>query len=290
LDALRRAVVQFKNIEGAEALTQEMTRLFKGFHLDGVADSLPPVAALSVYQEFRELTPPGKEGDRVINKLVDRLVMADLLEEAVELMNYQIKFRASGERKAAAGARLAQILLMDRNPENAIKALHKSRIRKIPEKLAAWRRLLEVQAVAELGKTTEALKMLAKDFSLDADKLRAGILWRAKRWPEAARVLARLTGGLDAENLDDDAAALLLKRAVALALNNDTEGLEFLRDRFGAAMSKSKRAAEFHAMIGKKALETEDFALLARRAGELDIFTSFLKRRQVATGTKSAIN
>ena len=100
-----------------------MTRLFKGFHLDGVADSLPPVAALSVYQEFRELTPPGKEGDRVINKLVDRLVMADLLEEAVELMNYQIKFRASGERKAAAGARLAQILLMDRNPENAIKAL-----------------------------------------------------------------------------------------------------------------------------------------------------------------------
>ena len=290
LDALRRAVIQFNDNEGAESLTQEMTRLFKQFHLDGVADSLPPIAALSIYQEFRELMPPGKEGDNVIHKLVDRLVSADLLAEAADLLNYQIGFRAKGTRKAAAGARLAEILLTDRNPAQAIEALRKSRVPKMPERPAARRRLLEVRSLADLGKTDEALKMLAIVNSADADKLRAAILWRNKRWPEAARVLARLTGGADADNLDEESAALLLRRAVALALDNDREGLDYLRGRFGDAMAKSKRAADFHAVIGKKPLETEDFAALARRAGELDVFTAFLKRRIGGAGTAAVIN
>ena len=290
LDALRRAVIQFNDIEGAEALTQEMTRLFKQFHLDGVADTLPPIAALSVYQEFRELMPPGKEGDNVIHKLVDRLVSADLLAEAADLLNYQIGFRAKGARKAAAGARLAEILLTDRNPARAIEALRNSRVPKTSERLAARRRLLEVRSLADLGKADEALKMLAKDDSADADKLRAAILWRSKRWPEAARVLARLTSGADADDLDEESAALLLRRAVALALDNDREGLDYLRDRFGDAMAKSKRAADFHAVVGKKPLKTEDFAALARRAGELDVFTAFLKRRIGGAGTAAVIN
>ena len=290
LDALRRAVIQFKDIEGAEALTQEMTRLFKQFHLDGVADTLSPIAALSVYQEFRELMPPGKEGDNVIYKLVDRLVSADLLAEAADLLNYQVGSRAKGERKAAAGARLAEILLTDRNPARAIEALRNSRVPKMPELLAARRRLLEVRSLADLGKTDEALKMLENKYSVDADKLRAAILWRNKRWPEAARVLARLTDGADADNLDEESAVLLLRRAVALALDNDREGLDYLRGRFGDAMAKSKLATDFHAVIGKKPLKTEDFAALARRAGEIDVFTAFLKRRIGGAGTAAVVN
>jgi hypothetical protein len=50
------------------------------------------------------------------------------------------------------------------------------------------------------------------------------------------------------------------------------------------------RAADFHAVIGKKVLDTDDFAALARRAGELDISTAFIKRRLSGAGTKSALN
>ena len=267
-----------------------MTRLFKQFHLDGVADTLPPIAALSIYQEFRELMPPGKEGDNVIRKLVDRLVSADLLAQAANLLTYQITSRAKGAHKAASGARLAEILLADRNPARAIEALRKSRVPKMPARLAARRRLLEVRSLADLGKTDEALKMLAKEDTVDADKLHAVILWRNKRWPEAARVLARLTGGADADNLDEETVVLLLRRAVALAFDNDREGLDYLRLRFGDAMAKSKRAADFQAVIGEKPLQTKDFATLARRAGEIDVFTAFLKRRIGGAGTAAVIN
>jgi len=107
--------------------------------------------------------------------------------------------------------------------------------------------------------------------------LRAHIHWRAGNWQKASRVLARLTVDLDAQELKDQDAELLLRRAVALGLANDFSGMKFLRDRFGAAMEKSKQAASFKAVAGGKLLQAKNFSELARRAGELDTFRAFMK-------------
>ena len=58
---------------------------FRRLYRDGAADDAPPVRALGLYEEFRELTPPGAEGERMVRRLADRLAKVDLLDEAAEL-------------------------------------------------------------------------------------------------------------------------------------------------------------------------------------------------------------
>jgi tetratricopeptide (TPR) repeat protein len=276
LTTLRRAATYFKEIEGAEALTEEMRALFRTFYLDGDADVLAPVVALGLFNEFRELTPPGGEGDIIYRKLADRLVAVDLLAEAAELLDHQVRFRAEGETRAQIGARLADVLLMSRKPKEALAALETSAVEPIPAALSDRRRRIAVRALSEDGRLPEALAMLDDDSSDEALLLRTQILWRSGDWPRAARALARLTGPFDEDKVDPREAELLLRRAVALSLAGDEAGIDYLRDRFGPAMAKTARTAEFAAVVGRKPTDTEDFAVLARQAAELDTFTAFM--------------
>ena len=125
-------------------------------------------------------------------------------------------------------------------------------------------------------KYQEALDNIASDFTEEFDFLRAQIFWRAGQWPKASRVLARLTGNIDPAMVKDRDSELLLRRAVALGLAGDRDGMAFLRSRFGAAMEKSGRAAAFKAVAGGKLLDPKDFAALARQAAELDTFRAFM--------------
>src|SRR3546814_13655683 len=90
-------------------MSDEFAKLF----LDGGAQSLPPLTALALYYDYRELTPPGPEGDEIISKLADRLVSVDLLNRAAELIEHQITYRLRGDARAKAGARLAVVYLLD---------------------------------------------------------------------------------------------------------------------------------------------------------------------------------
>ncbi len=144
------------------------------------------------------------------------------------------------------------------------------------------------EALSQTGAVDKALKPISKDYHADADMLRVEILWRAKRWGETARALARLAGGVDTKKIEAEDALLLTKRAVASALNHDIEGLRFLRERYGPAMAKSKYAVEFKAVLGRKPVENEDYAEYAKQVGELDVFLSFLEKRRRGFNPKSA--
>ncbi|MCG8512413.1 MAG: tetratricopeptide repeat protein, partial [Rhodospirillales bacterium] len=80
LRTLRQAATHFRDHAEAKAVTQEMTDAFGRLYLEGAADVLPPVTAIALYDEFKELTPPGDKGDEMIRKLADRLVAVDLLD------------------------------------------------------------------------------------------------------------------------------------------------------------------------------------------------------------------
>lgn len=276
LVTLRKAVTLFKDIKGAQTVTQRMRDMFRKFYLDGEADHLEPVVALGLYNEFRELTPTDSSGDKMIRRLSERLIKVDLLEEAALLLDHQVKFRLKGEQKARSGTRLAEILLLDGKPEEALAALRDSDHDKLPMDLTKRRRHLQASGLLDAKKYQQALDNIASDFTEEFDFLRAQIFWRAGQWPKASRVLARLTGGIDPATLKNRDAELLLRRAVALGLAGDRDGMAFLRGRFGAAMEKSSRAAAFKAVAGGKLLEPKDFAALARRAAELETFRAFM--------------
>jgi tetratricopeptide (TPR) repeat protein len=276
LVTLRQAVTLYKDIKGAQALTERMRTMFRKFYLDGEADHLEPVVALGLYNEFRELTPTGTDGDRMIRRLSERLIKVDLLGEAANLLDHQVQFRLKGEEKAETGARLAEVLLADGKPQEALTALEKSDQEKTPAPLLERRRHLRSAALMDAHRYDDALHEIATDFAEEFDMLRAQIYWRAGRWLESSRALARLTGGLDPKNLSDRDSELLLRRAVALGLASDRGGMKFLRERFGAAMEKSTQAASFKAVAGGKLLKAEDYAALARRAAELETFKAFM--------------
>ena len=55
----------------------------------------------------------------MIRRLAERLVSVDLLEQAAELLQYQVDNRLQGAARAQVATRLAVIYLLNRKPDKA---------------------------------------------------------------------------------------------------------------------------------------------------------------------------
>src|SRR6185295_9017419 len=116
------------NSELTRTIQDEAAKTFDGLFLAGKGDALPAIDALSLFYDYRELTPIGRRGDEMIRKLADRLVSVDLLEQAAELLQHQVDHRLQGAARAQVATRLAMIYLMNRKPDRALAALRVSRL------------------------------------------------------------------------------------------------------------------------------------------------------------------
>lgn len=266
LVALRQAASHFPGSVRAEAAARHMRKLFASLYLGDKRASLSPLAALALYREFEELTPAAQDGNRLIDNLVDRLVEIDLLGQAAELLEDQIARRLAGEKRARAGARLALVRLLDRQPGHALEALNSSAAKKLPSAVERQRRHLRARALAGLHRGRDGLAVLAGDESEDARKLRAEILWQLRDWPAAAVALARLIPRDPPKEraLDAVETQTVIDLATAYTLAGDRRALDDLARRFGKAMAESGKADSF-------TLLTSDFgkANLAAVADEL---------------------
>lgn len=278
LNALREAVTFFPENLYAEQVAEEMTDAFTRIFTEGESDKMTPIQALSLYDQFRELTPVGVRGDEIIQRLADRLVQVDLLDRASILLERQVKFRLQGGDKARVGARLALIRLLDRRPEEALAALDESVAPGIGAELALERKRLRARAEFELGDADGALRLLSRDQSHDADLLRADIFWRTQRWAQAAEVFQRLVGrsGQDGRRIDERAATLILNWAVSLSLSNNLEQLSRVRQIFTQQMDNTPFREAFRLITNKTEGDLDDFRTLADRFGEIGRFQAFL--------------
>src|SRR5258705_609120 len=114
-------------------------------------EDLPPIEALGMFFEFRDLTPIGRRGDEMIRRLADRLVAVDLLDQAAELLQYQIDKRLEGAARAQVSARLAMVYLTNRKPDRAISSLRSTRIADLSGELRQQRLLPEARAQSQVG-------------------------------------------------------------------------------------------------------------------------------------------
>src|SRR5262249_53039419 len=156
-------------------------------------------------------------------RLAERLVGVDLLDQAAELLDHQVEFRLSGAAKAQVAAKLAMIHLMNRKPTEALRVLAGSRSRELSQELREQRLLLEASAMSETGRHDAALDMIANLGSDEAARLRADVLWNAKRWREAGEAIERILGDrwkTDAA-LDEVARADALRAGIAYALGDE---------------------------------------------------------------------
>ncbi len=293
-DALRDAATDFPDYPQSKELMKQLSEALADVFLGKGAEDVPPLKALTLYDEFKDYAPVGERGDAIVRRLVDRLVSVDLLDRAAALLEDEVTHRLTGRDKARVAAQLALIRLLDNNPAGAIKALDIDVGKDVPSELVRQRQQLRARALAQLGRNDEALAILANDTSRDADRLRADIYWRAKNWPEAAKVFARLVPPPAADgSLDTASSQLVLNWASALTLAGDQAGLEKLRQTYGKAMAASRYADAFEVVAGDgQPVAGGDPRAIANRVAQVSELQSFMAnyRERLAKDKLSAIN
>jgi len=194
LTTLKTAGSKIVTLPGGDRLQADLDNAFRALFLEGAADGLQPVQALALFFDFRELTPVGADGDEMVRRLARRLIDVDLLDQAAELLKYQAENRLDGVAKAQVSTNLAAVYLMNRQPEEALKALWSSRTTLLPTAMNLERRALEARALMELGRYDHALEVLGKDASPAARDVRADILWKQQQWGAAAALYEQRLG------------------------------------------------------------------------------------------------
>ncbi len=79
-------------------IQDEAAATFDSLFLTNKGDTMPVIDALALFYDFRELTPIGARGDEMIRRLADRLVSVDLLDQAADLLQYQVDHRLKAPR------------------------------------------------------------------------------------------------------------------------------------------------------------------------------------------------
>ena len=292
LDSLRQAAAHFALSERADRSVRRMREIFEQMYLSDGGRAIPPLTAIALYQEFRELTPAGEKGETMITRLADRLVDVDLLEQAGKLLDWQIEQRLEGEEKSRVGGRLALISLLSAQPQGTLDALDKSQVDGVSESLKRQRRHLRARALADLKRVDDALALLEGDQSLDALRLAADINWRERRWVQAADRLGRLVPAVPPRDrvLSEDESQVILNLAIAQTLSGDREGLVLLTDAYKTAMDKTDQKTFFD-------LLTRDSGLggslpISRELAEVAEFEAFMNqiRQQVDDQGLSTVN
>jgi len=293
LRLLRLIVDNFPDHPDIHSVNKMMSDTFARLFLDGEADKLSPVAAIGLYDEFQELTPAGDKGDEMIRKLADRLASIDLNDRAADLLSHQVHFRLSGADKARVGARLAVIDLLDHKSGPALEALDSSEVPNLPAELYDQRRFLRVRALADLGRTGEALALIINDQTDTAKDLRAEIYWEMKKWPEAAAALDVVIGqpAPGARNkVAQPMARRILDLATALTLAKDERGLQRLRRSWGAQMDGTAFKEAFDLLTSEPEHGIVDYRKVDDKIKQVEEFQSFMsqwKKRVQAEGLSS---
>jgi hypothetical protein len=269
----------------ANEITAYMKEQFKTLLMDD--KTIAPLDAALVYEEFPELAPMGADGDKMAQRLAERLVEADLLPRAANLLQKQVDTRLQGADQARVAARLVAIHLLDKEPDKAMKALDVAQgyYEKQTDKDSATElhrvQLMRARALSQLGRTQDALSMLAGfPPAADVNSLRADIAWQAGLWDQAATALNDMIidEGIDpAKPLTQKQADLILNRGVALNLSGNQVALANLYTRYQEAMSKTSRAKLFDVVARpRESVLLSDKQTLDAIVSEVDIFKDFL--------------
>lgn len=294
LSVMRTVATQFPDVEKGRAVSDSMMALFRRLFLDGEVDSEPPLEALSLFYDFRELTPVGRDGDRMIRALADRLVAVDLLDQAAEMLEHQVTHRLRGVARAQVAGRLAAVHLLNRQPGDALSALRKTRQAQLPQQVADERLLLEAKALSGLGRHDHALELLADNKSDPARALTADVYWESGDYAASGRALEDNLGlrWTREDPLTSDEQFDVLRAAISYVLAKETAGVERIRQKYADKMAEGPQAASFSIVSSSSDGRGIAFRDLAREIAQVDTLDRFMSgyRSRYEAGQAGVIN
>ena len=240
-------VSSFPSTPIAIEMAHKMKETFVLMFSDEGASHVSPMDELVLYYQYKNYAPPAGAGRDIIDRLTDRLVAMDLLEQATTLLDHQMRFDSDKVQRTRIGAKMATIYLLAHQPTRALKALQDSVYGETPVTLHSLRNRIAGEALFETGELDRAKQILGHDDSLDAERIRLNIYWQKKDWPH---VISTVEGMLKLRkdtsapvNLDEGDA--VLKLALAYIFQNDTLQLQYLHDYFGPLMANNPNKQVF---------------------------------------------
>lgn len=275
----RRANETFPDHALTRRIHDETAQRFAEIFGGEKAESLPRIDALALFYDFKEFLPIGRRGDEITRLLADRLVEVDLLDQAAEILRYQMERRLTGAARTTVAARLAMVELMNRKPAAALRAIHQTRLVELPADIQRARLLLEAKALSDLSRTDQSLELLDGESGPEIDRLRADIQWTGRRWREAGEAHERLLGDAwrgDAP-LSDGARADVMRAAVSYVMAGEGLALDRLRGKFAAKMAQSADARTFAFVTGADRSRPADIREMARAASAAESISEFMK-------------
>ncbi len=278
LISLRLGITHYPRLAEERRMQTRSGQIFRQLFLEGGADRMTPISAISLYYKFRELTPLGADGDLMIRRLSERLVSVDLLGRAAELLEYQVKVRTEGAARAQIAANLAKIYILDDRSEEALQILRATREPRLPADIEASRRHVEARALTELGRYEEAEVVLDGDRSGQADYLRTDIFWGAKNWSSLTSTVRRLLsdGWRRNEALTDLQRLNLIRLTIAMTFTEDRAGLIETRRRYGRQMRQGDFANAFDLLTNDQELSGRELGAIASQIASVEKLQSFM--------------
>jgi tetratricopeptide (TPR) repeat protein len=276
--AVRIANLLAPNLEVARQGQDAASALFAQLFLGPKGDDLPAIDALGMFYEYRDLTPIGRRGDEMIRRLADRLVAVDLLDQAAELLQYQVDKRLEGAARAQVAARLAMVYLTNHKPERAIDALRSTRIADLSGELRQQRLLLEARAQSDVGRHDLALDIISNINGREAIRLRSDIYWAARQWRESAEQIELYYADRWRDFRPPNASEKsdIIRAVVGYALAEDVIGLTRFREKYLPLMSSGADRAAFEIASKPVGSSGADFAQIAKMAASVDTLEGFL--------------
>src|SRR5580704_8015767 len=287
---MRSALAAHPNSDMTRRIQQEAAATFDSLFLAGKGDALPAIDALALFYDFRELTPIGRRGDEMIRRLADRLVAVDLLDQAAELLQYQVDNRLQGAARAQVATRLAVIYLMNRKADRALATLRATRTADLTNEVRNQRLLLEARALSDMGRHDVALEVIGNLDGREVIRLRSDIYWAGRHWREAAEQIELLYGERwkDWQPLNDIERSDLLRAQLGYALGEDQLGLGRFREKYAAKMSGTPDAHAFDVVSAPLGTSGTEFAAIAHAAAAVDTLDGFLRDMQARYPDASA--
>jgi hypothetical protein len=277
--ATRAATRLLPNSPESRQAQDAASALFVQLFLGPAGDGIPPIDALTMFYEYRELTPIGRRGDEMIRRLADRLVGVDLLDQAAELLQYQVDKRLEGAARAQVAARLAMVYLTNRKPERAIAALRVTRISDLSGELRQQRLLLEARAQSDVGRHDLALDIVSNIPGREAIRLRSDIYWAQRRWREASEQIELYYGDRwrDFTPLNAAEKGDIIRAVIGYALAEDAIGLTRFREKYAPLMSGEADRTAFDVAARPAAANSAEFSQIARMAAGVDTLDGFIR-------------
>jgi len=276
---MRIAIMAHPDSEITRAIQDEAAETFENIFLADRGDALPPIDALALFYDFRDLTPIGRRGDEMIRRLADRLVAVDLLDQAAELLQYQVDHRLQGAARAQVATRLAVIYLMNHKPDDAFATLRATRVEDVSSEMRQQRLLIESRALSDLGRYDLALEIIANIGGAESGRLHSDILWTAHRWGAAAERIELNYGDRWKElaPLNELERSDILRAAAGYALGEDMLGLARFRERYAAKMGEGPDHRSFDVITEPVDASGADFRAAAHAVAAVDTLSGFLR-------------